>query len=54
MRAEPLHRRRDWRHPERSVADAELRHDVLPLAYQMDDRRPEGGFVERDCFARRF
>src|SRR5439155_4282332 len=53
FRAQPLHGRRDARHPERSVAHAELGDDVVPVAHEMEDRRPERGLIEGHGLARR-
>jgi hypothetical protein len=49
-RAEPLHRRGRRSHPERCVADAELRDDVVPAADLVKDGCAECGFVERNRF----
>jgi hypothetical protein len=51
-RAEPLHRGRCRRNPERRLADGELRDDVVSIADAMNDRRAERGSVERDRIAR--
>jgi len=48
--AEPFHGRGRCRHPERCVADAELRDDVVPLADTVKDGGGECCFVERDRF----
>ena len=45
--AQPLHGRAGRPQPERCIADRQLRHDVVALAYPVHDRRCERRLVER-------